>query len=313
MAVEELNLPEFEYFLESGGLALHDGFVVTFFLPENHQNISRNILDATEHFMGLPGMTETFGTVDDDGYPVLRDKPEIRNIIEEKLKSSHLETNLQIIDTTEGASNFSIRYYGFNKETRIKNNWPNAVSGINFTFPTDYHGEQGLLQLLSFSNELSTMLPFSFGYVSPAFVYHEGVGEPAAFEMISRLSKRFKCLDIPALLVDCLEIGDSPKCPCWGNYFGKSTVERFGGEDEIRRHFTDQDVRIRSHDNGSISIFLSPVPISGDVNRRQDITVFQHAHNLYAKFMTPRHVPYMNFDEETMFDWLHRFKSDLDD
>ena len=305
--VNEMKLPRFEFFTESGARAVHDGFVVTFFLPHNHVQISPSVQAAIDLYLQLPGLSETLGTIDDEGYPVLLDTNHLKTIIVQKLDPSFIEATLQIVDTKDGASQFSVRYFGFDSETRNKLGWPNAVSGINFTFPADFQGESGLISMFNFANELAVLLPFSFGYISPAFLFHEGVAEPAAFEMIIRLSKRYRCFDIPALLPDCFEMGEGPKGAFWGNYLNKGLVARLGGEAAIRRYFHSKGIRIRIDDSGSMSLYLSPIPVAGDKNRREDIRVYKRVFSLFSKLMLPRNVSYLEFDDEEMFDWIHRF------
>jgi hypothetical protein len=310
MAMIEMNLPRFEFHLESGALALHDGFAVIFFLPGSHQQNCHFVRASIEAYLNLPGMAEILGTIDEEGYPILLDASGLETVIADRLVSGHNETTLHIVDTTEGASSFSIDYFGLDPAKQAEADWPNAVSGIRFTFPTDFLGETGLLEIFNFANEIAAFLPFSFGYVSPAFVFHEGVGEPAAFEVIRGLSRRYRCIDIPALLLDCLEVGEGPKGAYWGNYLSASMVKQLGGEAGIRIHFAAQDVRIRSYDNLSMSIYLSRIPLAGDVNRCEDISTYKAAAHLFADLILPRSVPYLDFDEEAMAEWLNRFANE---
>jgi hypothetical protein len=322
MTMIAMTLPQFGFLMESGVLALHDGFVVTFFLFGNHQQNASMVRAAIKRYLKLPGMAANLGTIDEEGYPMTLDTQSLWSVIGEGLDSSagaattHIEeetdhslveASLQIIDSTEGAPRFSIRYFGFDRDKVAAGGWPHVASGIRFTFPTDFLGERGLREMYGFTNEVAAILPFSFGYVSPAFVYHEGIGEPAAFEMIRRLSRRYRCLDIPALVPDCLEIGDGPKGAYWGNYLSAPMVNQLGGEATIRGHFAGQEVRITIYDNGSMSVYLGRVPIAGDVNRREDVKVYKAASNLFSDFILPRSVLYLDFDEEAMSEWLHRF------
>jgi hypothetical protein len=157
------------------------------------------------------------------------------------------------------------------------------------------------------------MLPFSFGYLSPAFVYLEGIGEPGAFQTIRSLSRRFLCLDIPALLPDCFEVGDGPKGAFWGTYLSRQLVERVGGESVVNERLAGHDVRVTPLEQGSLSVYLGPVPIGGDVNRQENVSVYHAAFSLFSGIILPRTMPYMNFEDEAMREWLYRFEhEDLD-
>ena len=302
-----MNLPQFEFRMESGAIALRDGFVVNFFLPRSHVEISNIVERAVGLYLGLPGIPTVLGTLDGEGYPLMLGAGKLPSLIKDKLREGLTEAELQVIDSTDGTSSFSIRYHGFDLKDRSEKGWRSAVSGIRFTFPTSYLGEEGLLEIFQFSNNLAEMLPFSFGYVSPAFLYHEGVGEPAAFETIRGLCKRFLCLDIPFLLLDCLEVGSGPKGAYWGNYLSSSIVEKLGGEILVKKHFEGHDVRLRAQGNGAMSIYLGRSPIAGDVNRNENVEAHKVAFRIFAREMVQRTVPYMDFDEETMHHWLYRF------
>jgi hypothetical protein len=310
MAVSELKIPNFKYYTENEILVLHDGFVVTFYLPGNHFKNKEYVHNAINLFLDLPGLPDTLGVVDEDGYPHLLDNYRLKSIVSERLSSNLPETTLQIIDSETGASYFSIRYYGLD-EVKYKNlGWQNIVSGISFSFPTDYLDESGLLEMFNFANELSVLLPFSFGYISPAFIYHDGIGESAAFKMIIRLSKRYHCLDIPALLPDCFEIGESPKGVYWGNYFNAKIVKQLGGEEAIRHHLKAKELRIRFENNGSMSIYLNPFPLAGDQNRVEDLSSYKLLYSLISPLLYERKINYMEFDEENMKKWIYRFESE---
>jgi len=306
----EITVPSFEYQLETGVVALRDGFVVTFFLPHPHATARRFVRASIDRYLDLPEITSTLGFIDAEGWPQLTDSAGLQRVIAERLGGEQSRADLHIIDSTADASRFSVRYYGFDLPALADLGWPNAVSGIRFTFPGDYLGPDGLLEMHRFCNEVAGILPFSFGYLSPAFVYLEGIGEPGAFETIRGLAKRFRGLDIPALLPDCFEVGEGPKGAYWGMYLAPTLVEQLGGTPRINEQFATHDVRLTPLERGSLSIYLGPAPIGGDVNRQEDVSVYRAAFGLIRPLVRPRRVPYMNFDEDTMLEWLYRFSSE---
>lgn len=308
MALNELKLPEFKFNTETGILVLHDGFIVTFFMPGSHEQIRESVKKAIELYLNLPELADNFGILNEEGYPLLLDIFSLKSTIFEKLGSNSKEAILNVIDSESGASNFSIKYFGFD-EIKYRNlGWKNIISGISFIFPTNYLDKSGILEMFNFANEISSILPFSFGYISPAFIYHEGVGESAAFKIICRLSKRYQCLDIPALIPDCFEVGEGPKGVYWGNYFSKKLVKQLGGEEAIRNHLKSKELRIRFEKNGLMSIYLNPIPSAGDKNRLEDISLYKLLYSLISPLILERKINYMEFDEENMTSWIHRFE-----
>lgn len=310
MALEAIVLPEIRFRTETGILALRDGFVVTFFLPGGHAVSAPAVRKAMEVYLAMPEVPDPLIAYDPEGLPTPVDRSRARALVDACLAPGTTEGRLHLLDTSEGAPAFSIGYEGLDPVGRKALGWPQAVAGLRFGVPTDFGGEVGLLSLLRFSSELATLLPYSFGYCAPAFIPHEGVGEPAAYQAIRGLCRRFRCLDIPSLLVDSLEVGDGTKGAFWGNFISSPLVSELGSEETIRAALAACHMRLRTGEDGSMSIWVSPLPGACDSNRQEPIGDYRTLYQVLAPAIRERTVPYSGFDDDQMAQWVHRFSAE---
>lgn len=304
--MSEFELPAFELVNQFGNVILRTGLVVTFFMPGDHGAhatvVRSSIVDYLHRFVN----DRKLYLADADGYFAPLNAAKLAAVLEEKFDSGYHEAQLYLIDSPSDAPLFSAQYCGLDRIKLERMNWPNAVCGLSFCFSIDSLAGDGLTEVYQFSNTLATILPFSSGHVAPAFIFRDGVGAGEAFVMIRGLSARYRCLDIPALLPDCFEVGAGPKGAFWGNYLGRELVDELGGEAAIRGFFGTHDVRVERIEQGALSIYLDKIPISGDTNRREDIEEYCYAFQLLGRAMRPRTMAYLEFDEQAMADWLHR-------
>jgi hypothetical protein len=143
--------------------------------------------------------------------------------------------------------------------------------------------------------------------VAPAFIWREGIDEDVAMKAVARLCRRYRCMDIPALLVDCFETGTGVKGVYWCNFLGPKAIALAGGEARLVTALADADVRVERIGDERLQVTLGSLPIFGDVNRRQDLSLYQWVFGLLEAGLHPRTVPYMDFDEESMQAWIGRF------
>jgi Protein of unknown function (DUF3396) len=307
MALTPLELPRFEMHADSGAVVLRDGIVVTFFVPLSHRAAIPTVHSTIARYLAMSDMPEALWLLDDEGYPQQHEAPKAASLVDVALHKAASECDFWLADQGNNAPRFRIRYHGLDLDRRRSEGWPCATSGVSFAFPSDYLGQAGLPEVFNFANETARQLPFSFGLVSPAFVQAEGSLESAAFESMRRLARRYRCFEIPALLPDCFESANAPKGAYWGNYFGGSLLEALGGEYGLRASFADAEVRLEGLGTASVSVYLDPLPIAGDVNRQEDLSRYRRAFEVVRSRLPEREVRYMNFDEEAFEAWMCRF------
>lgn len=304
----ELVLPDFELEDPFGNVIMRTGLVVTFFLRSEHRAHAAAVQSAVTAFVQRFMGGSTLFAVDAHGEFTELTGNGFAESMREKFEPAARETQLHITDSPIEAPYLSARYCGLERQKLESMNWPNAVCGLAFCFSIGALEGDGLSHIQEFGEKVVASLPFASGYVAPAFVYRDGVGADQAFATMRRLCARYRCFDIPALLPDCFEVGGGPKGIYWGNYWGRELVDELGGEHVIRRRLlASPEIRIRPIGLGALNVYLGALPIAGDSNRKEDVDNYRSAFRLLEPALRPRTMPYLEFDEPAMSDWLTRF------
>ncbi|MGJ7614530.1 MULTISPECIES: type VI immunity family protein [unclassified Variovorax] len=295
-----------------GNELLRTGMVVTYFLDDEHAShagvAGAAMLDFAQRFMA--GRPVHFP--DDDVF-AQADATDLRALLDDRVVRAAVPPKFTLVDSAVAAPRFSATYCGMDRAHLANIGWPHTACGLRFTFSLEDMDENGLFDIFEFAGRWARALPLASGYVAPAFVCRESAEEIVAFQGIARLCRRYRCMDIPALLVDCFEVGAGVKGAYWCNFLGRRALAEVGGEARLRAAFAGTGARVESIggiggiDEERLSVALEPLPIFGDVNRRQDLGLYRWAHGLFAPALRPRTVAYLGFDEESMQAWLHRF------
>lgn len=291
---------------ESGTVVLRDGLVVTFFVPESHRVVAPVVRALIDRYRSMPGVPAHWWGLDDEGIPCPFDPSHVSEFLDRKLLGTAEECDLWLADKGSGAADFQVRYHGLDLPRRRGEGWPRATSGVSFTFPSDYGEESGILGIFGFANELTHELPFTFGLVSPAFLLAEGAQESVAFACARALSRRYVCLEIPSLLIDCFECGAAAKNIYWGSYFGGALLAGLGGERGARSAFSGFGAKFELLRPEKVSVYLGPLPTAGDVNRREDTSRYRRAFDVIRAFLPDRVLTCSGFKDDEFDAWLHR-------
>jgi hypothetical protein len=302
----ELNLPRFEYRTEDGITAVREGFVVVFFIPQEEAQKPSAVAEAAMRYLGLAGVPNTLAAVDDDDQAITYDPAAIAALVRDAAQSAEEIANVVVHDLGNPDSGYSLTYFHIGRRRAVSDGWPNAGGGLRFCFPYEFAGPSVLLQLREFADNLAALLPFSSAYVAPAFLYDEGVYKSPAFDTIRGLSKRYLCLDIPDLVVDCFEVASGVKGAYWGNYLSEALVAELGGVETVALQLSAFETRVRRI-SGALALYLNTFPVAGDVNRQESVLVYQAAAKLLSPCIRAREVAYSGFSDEDMSSWLHRF------
>ena len=232
---------------------------------------------------------------------------DISALLDHRIVRAGSPPKFALVDAEADAPCFSVAYCGLDRLHLASLDWPHTACGLRFSFSLEAMDENGLFDIFDFAGRWARALPLASGLIAPAFVYREGVDEIVAFRSIARLCRRYRCMDIPALMIDCFEVGTGVKGAYWCNFLGGEALARIGGEARLREAFADTGAHIESLGDERLSITLGPLPVYGDVNRRQDLDAYRLAFGLFESALRPRTVPYLGFDEESMQAWIERF------
>jgi hypothetical protein len=290
----------------NANVLLRSGIVAIFFLEDAHAAHAGLVK------LAMQGFATRFMTVgpiyypDDDVFGEV-DIEEVAALLEAHVVHPAQPPKFALLDSAIHAPRFSAAYCGMDREHLAELDWPQAVCGLRFTFSLEAMDENGLSDICDFAAQCARALPITSGYVAPAFIWREGIDEDVAMKAVARLCRRYRCMDIPALLVDCFETGTGVKGVYWCNFLGPKAIAFAGGEARLVTALADTDVRVERIGDERLQVTLGSLPIFGDVNRRQDLSLYQWVFGLLEAGLHPRTVPYMDFDEESMQAWIGRF------
>lgn len=301
------KLPTFDYRVENGARVLRDGMVAVFFVPQSHSIFADRAAACIDDYVQIVGDARLRWTVDEEGNNVELSRAELQSLIAGVADGSGSEYGLQLFDEENDVPAYRVRYIGLNRR-RLEADWPDAVSALLMTFPVEeLLGDDSRL-VQSLCERCASVLPLSYGYLAPAFLYADGAGEPPAFEMIRALARRYPCFDIPYVSIDFMEIGARAKGAYWTTYIGSEMVERLGDT-----HFVasvEEFAHTRALTNGSLAITLSEKPQSGDVNRQEDLAAYERLFSLMSPVAVTPTIALPGFSEEETKGWYTRFADD---
>jgi hypothetical protein len=176
---------------------------------------------------------------------------------------------------------------------------------VYFWLPSDAVEELGLGTVHAFARRLAESLPFSFGYASPALLYHHDVYEA------TRRALRYPGFDVLNPGAATVDIGDRAAGVYWQTFLGKRLAENLGGLEFLKSELP-APITVEPLEGGGVTVTLGPAPSVGDNNRKQDLPLYKR----FAGVIEPQlHIPQIVyfFDEEGLPDreamefWHRRF------
>jgi hypothetical protein len=290
----------------NANVLLRDGIVATFFLSDAHAAHAALVKYAMQTFAARFMSGGAVYYPDDDVFGEAKPE-ELGALLEARVVLPAQAPRFALLDSALDAPRFSAAYCGMDREHLAQFGWPHAACGLRFTFSLEAMDENGLFDLCEFAVRCARALPIASGYVAPAFIWREGIDENVAMNAVARLCRRYRCLDIPALMVDCFENGMGVKGAYWCNFFGPSAIALAGGEARLLAALAGTDAQVERLAEERLQVTLGSLPIAGDVNRREDLSLYRWVFSLLEAAVYPRTVPYMGFDEESMQAWIGRF------
>lgn len=301
------DLPSIYADVEIGARVLQDGWVGVFYLPSpctEHQAIAA---DCISDYLDFANSKELCLEIDEEGDCVKLNSNEIDSRLGALRTPSNASVGFHLLDNAAGVSGFQVRYIGLYPGEPMVEAFPNAVSLLMFAYPTQAVETAGLEAIVELHDSVASRLPLSSGYTSPAFLFAGGAGEPAAFEAIRAMSRRYRCLDIPYISIDFFEIGHKLKGAYWLNYLGAETIAALGGTEEIEMTLQGAGVIYRSLPGGVMALQVDAPPSAGDSNRQDDLSAYIAIAKLIEPLQYIPEISFPDFELEDTVEWFQRF------
>ncbi|MDR5809817.1 type VI immunity family protein [Caballeronia sp. LZ019] len=236
---------------------------IVFYLRHGHPDVGRQVEHAVHAFADLVSVDALRFFADAEG--------EWRDLREQNLAkrledqwghfADTLNADVVLRGQGRGAADFYLRYAG-----NMRAGQDVIASSFQCWVPRAYWLENRI-NLAALTFDIVKCLPFSFGYVSPAIVGGDS-------RRLQRLARRYLTVDIAEPRTIGWDIGDLAGGAYWYTFLGPRLTEAVRGVEGLREALP-RGVTIDEIEGGRCGLLLSPSPILGDVNRREDISVYR--------------------------------------
>ncbi|MFP2923615.1 type VI immunity family protein [Pyxidicoccus sp. 3LG] len=212
------------------------------------------------------------------------------------------EVRLQESHTEVGAHSFE--YSGKWLDAPGWQGHEEAVSAAAFTLPTEFLLEHGPSQVRDLALALAAELPWSFGYVSPAFVSPGGLRSPAK-QALQELCLRYPGLDAYNLRATARSIGTRARGAYWLTFLGQPLLTQLGGLESLRQRLPSS-ITLHPMDGERVLLRLGEWPRSGDATVQEDMSPYRALAQMLEPHLYQELTPWL-IDEAFERRWLGRF------
>ncbi|MEW6290756.1 MAG: type VI immunity family protein [Thermodesulfobacteriota bacterium] len=286
-----------------GKHSVREVFVIVFYIRRTHFDVGPQIENAIFGFANLVSFEKLRFFADSEGEWLDLLKQNLPLLLDEEYGSFADTLNADIILRGIGQHppDFYLRYAG-----DIRAGEDEIASYFYCWVPKDYWLEHSQ-EIVEFIDKLAATLPFSFGYASLAIVCDDR-------RRLQKLARRYQAIDISYPGSVKLDIGDKAGGSYWLTYLGKVLTETVNGVKGLQKELP-KGIRIEEIATGKCRLQLGPEPIWGDVNHREDLSLYQ-ALTAYFDNCRILHVPQRVIyfkddlgmaDQQAQEDWYRRF------
>lgn len=302
------NVPAFDVEVEAGVSVMRDGWVAVFYMQPPRGRHGRAVRDSIERYLDMLSSHALHWTIDEDGYPVEMEAEDIRESLDQIEAAGDLSASMLLMDESSGVSAHRLRYVGIGSDAPNMDSFPDAVSVLFFSFATETVTALGVDRVARFCHQTAALLEVSFAYLSPAFLYAPGAAETPAFSTIRQLCRRFKCMDVPYISADMLELGMRSRGAYWMTYLGQALIDRLGGCDTLTQALRPHpEVSVGKIQDGLMVLRAGSHPRAGDVNQREDLSAYAALAAALKPIAYRPSFPFPEFSEEETLEWFDRF------
>ena len=215
------RLPSFRIQDSRGRVVLRDGLLFCFFMRRSHGDVAAGLWRAVQAYRGaVPPQALSWYAMPDGEWAPLDNVgwESVRREILDTPWPTGSEARLQESHTEVGAYHFE--YSGKWLDAPVWQGQEDAVSAAAFTLPTEVMLEHGPAHVRDLALTLAAELPWSFGYVSPAFISPGGL-RSAARPALQELCHRYPGLDAYNLRPTARSIGTRARGVYWLTFLGQ--------------------------------------------------------------------------------------------
>ncbi|MCK6523997.1 DUF3396 domain-containing protein [Myxococcota bacterium] len=281
--------------------AVVDCFKIVFFLNREACSNVAPVLNALALFLGGLGRDKLHFYVNDEG-DTQSLPPNPMSYVSARLQHATLEGKvaaLILLSTAGWGGRYEVKYY---HAPNISPRWPEKRSYLWFHVDRECLRDEGIEVVVDFVRSLSELLPFSYGYASPALSYGEFISH------VSPVIRRMPGFDVAHPGAIAMDIGDRALGAYWLNVFNRGLLQSLGGTASIASKIPE--ATLTSVGAGGLLLRLGHLPEVGDVNRLNDLPLYRRlAAILEPQLRVPKVVFFRddgNNSAAELQSWWHR-------
>ncbi|WP_367303484.1 DUF3396 domain-containing protein [Corallococcus exiguus] len=256
---------------------MNDGLQLCLFLPHAHNALKPRIQRALDLYreaigkdaLGLYGdLDGQWQTLDTEGWQLIH-----HWLHDGDVCRLHVLGAATTSDAYSESHRYEFHYVGYALDRPEDLHWPNAVSALRLTFPTEFLEAQGPERFRALAIEIASVLPFGSGQAGLTFN-----GEPLASvvrEEVKALSFRHPAMDVPSLDDVARDLGTRVRAPAWMNFLGPPVLHELGGVEGLRSRLHSPDTTVQALGPDRAVVTLGPWPEAGDTEQGQTLPAYR--------------------------------------
>ncbi|CAM4454172.1 DUF3396 domain-containing protein [Corallococcus exiguus] len=262
---------------EADLLAVRDGIQLCLFMPQAHNALKPRIQRALDLYRKAIGKDALGFYGDLDGQWQTLDTESWQHI-HHRLHDGDV-SHLQLLgaptsDAPTESHRYKFHYVGYALDRPPEDlYWPDAVSALRLTFPTEFLEAQGPERFRALAIEIAGVLPFGSGHAGLSFN-----GEPLASvvrDEVKALSFRHPAMDVLEFDDVARDLGTRVRAPAWMNFLGPPVLHELGGVEGLRSRLHAPDTTVQALGPDRAVVTLGPWPEAGDTEQGQTLPAYR--------------------------------------
>ena len=295
--------PRFRFTFRDGSLVLREGLAICFYLRHSHAELWRPVLHSVEVFRRAVGARALNWSIDWNGDPErLTDAlwEELRREMAERRSYSFL-----LEEKNDQVSGYSVEYKG----AALKPHLVPArdyVNGLHYFLPVEYLEEQGPEAVKALTLQLVSELPISYGYVSLAFNYGDGLHR-TGWKVLKPWCFRYPGMDVPNVSRVGMDLGGGVRNAYWLTLLGPPVLEELGGVSGLRGRLRAPAITVEELPPARALVCLGEWPETGDMEAGLTLPQYRELALVLEPWQVLTRLPFGTLTEAEQRRWDRRF------
>lgn len=292
---------------DTGRLGVREGLILCFFVRRNHMEIAETIWHSLQTYLrAIPSNSLGWYGNSAGEIPALDGMG--WNYIRERMlnRPQAMACHIELWQFEHEAGGYGFEYAGYRLDPLLSYD-EHAVCAVCFSLPTEYLLDHGPDKVRDLALELSRDLPFSFGYVSLAFLSSPGGWYPHRKTLLPLL-ERYWGMDLYHLATTSQNLGTGARGAYWLTFLGQPLLGQLGGLEGLRHALPFPEVSFQPLEAERLLLTLGEWPSPMDTREPLEVPHFRALARLLEPYFPEEKIGLTSLlDDRNMGRWLRRF------